>query len=125
MFRDWLLNQLNARNWSQAELARASNLTTAAISKYISGRVPDKNALKKIARGLDLPVSIVLEAAGILPPESPAAELIQQITHLVKDLPEEEQINILEYAKLRRTLAEQKRGQRNNAPASRRTIPTE
>jgi len=42
MFSDWLLKELNVKEWSQEDLARASGLTTAAISKYLAGRTPDQ-----------------------------------------------------------------------------------
>jgi transcriptional regulator with XRE-family HTH domain len=67
MFNDWLLSQLNQAQWSQADLARASGLTTAAISKYMGGRIPDKVALRKIAKAFKLPPETVFRAAGALP----------------------------------------------------------
>jgi transcriptional regulator with XRE-family HTH domain len=70
MFNDWLLNQLKQQDWSQADLARASGLTTAAISRYISGRTPDEAALRKIAKALRLPPELVFEKAGLLPTKS-------------------------------------------------------
>jgi transcriptional regulator with XRE-family HTH domain len=67
MFNDWILQQLREKNWSQADLARASGLTTAAISKYINGRIPDQVAMRKIARGLQIHPETAFRAAGILP----------------------------------------------------------
>jgi transcriptional regulator with XRE-family HTH domain len=49
MFSDWLLQEMIKKGWSQADLARASGLTTAAVSKYMSGRVPEEGSIKKIA----------------------------------------------------------------------------
>lgn len=69
MFNTWLLSKLKEKEWSQADLARASGLTTAAISKYINGRIPDAEALKKIARAFRLPNEQVFEAAGVFPTE--------------------------------------------------------
>ena len=76
MFNEWLLNNLKELDWSQADLARASGLTTAAISKYMAGRIPDDAALRKIAKAFKFPPEIVFRAAGILPPtmEDPWAE---------------------------------------------------
>jgi transcriptional regulator with XRE-family HTH domain len=45
---------------SQSELAEAAGVTNSAISDYERGKVdPQSNTLRKILRGLDLPVSIL------------------------------------------------------------------
>jgi transcriptional regulator with XRE-family HTH domain len=67
MFNDWLLNRLKELDMSQADLSRSSGLTTGAISNYINGRIPDKVALRKIAKGLNISPLIVFQAAGALP----------------------------------------------------------
>ena len=108
MFNNWLLKQLQERDWTQADLARNSGLTNAAISKYINGRIPDKDAIRKLARAFSLPLNIVYQAAGLLPPQSPESELINRIIHLTSELPEQDQADILEYAQLRHRLAEER-----------------
>lgn len=67
-FNDWILNELNNRNWSQADLARNAKLTRGSVSNYINGRIPDDVALRKIARAFELPPETVYRAAGLLPP---------------------------------------------------------
>lgn len=69
MFNDWLLSKLREYDWSQADLARNAGLTKSAISKYLSGRIPDETALRKIAKALNLPADLVFEKAGVLPPK--------------------------------------------------------
>jgi len=85
MFNDWLLSELRKKEWDQADLARASGLTTAAISKYIGGRVPNSEALQKIAHALKLPPELVFEKAGLLPPKSELSpkkrELMEKLQH--------------------------------------------
>jgi transcriptional regulator with XRE-family HTH domain len=88
MFNEWLLEQLKELDWSQADLARASGLTTAAISKYINGRTPDQSALRKLAKAFKLPPDLVFEKAGILPPKSDLTPLQRSIMEMVKNLPE-------------------------------------
>ncbi len=69
-FAHWLLDQINSRGWTQADLARASNLTTAGISRILAGtRGPGTEACTGIAKALNLPVSYVFQQAGLLPPE--------------------------------------------------------
>ena len=107
MFSDWLLDELRKREWTQADLARASGLTTAAISKYMSGRIPEKDALKKIARAFDVPIGNLYQIAGMLPPEPEPDLLTKAIMHLLHDLDNEEKNEVLEYVKLRRRLSRQ------------------
>lgn len=88
MFNEWLLERLKELEWSQADLARASGLTTAAISKYINGRIPDEAALRKLAKALKMPPDLVFEKAGILPPKSDLTPLQRSIMEMVKNLPD-------------------------------------
>lgn len=70
-FADWLLNELQNREMSQADLARLSGITTAQISRIISGgRKPGDVALNGIARAFRMPPEKVFELAGLLPPSS-------------------------------------------------------
>lgn len=88
MFNDWLLEQLQERQWSQADLSRASGLTSAAISKYINGRTPDESALRKIAHALKLPPELIYEKAGILPSKPELSPIKRKLAHLAQDLPD-------------------------------------
>lgn len=92
IFSDWLLQQLQDKGWSQAELARASGLTRQAISNYINGvvRKPDEDALASIARGLRLPVQTVYQAAGILPPKPEMDEQTERLLHLYNQMTDDE-----------------------------------
>jgi transcriptional regulator with XRE-family HTH domain len=71
-FSDWLNEELKKREWTQADLARASGLTRQAISNYINERRnPDDQAIAAIARALRLPPETVFRIAGLdksLPP---------------------------------------------------------
>lgn len=102
MFNDWLLTELNNREWSQADLARASGLTTAAISKYINGRIPDKTALQKIAKALNYPPTFIFRKAGILPPQPEIDEMIEQILHEAAHLTTEDQQELLAFIRMKR-----------------------
>ena len=87
-FNDWLLQQLKERDWSQADLSRASGLTRSVISKYMTGRIPDEAALTKIAKAFKLPPEFVFEKAGLLPPRTDLSPIDRVIMDLVKNLPE-------------------------------------
>lgn len=94
MFNDWILSRLIEKNWSQADLARESGLTRSAISKYMQGRIPDEEALRKIAKALKVSPEEVFRRAGLLPPlvEDPWAEKmnhkINQLTGQRRELAE-------------------------------------
>lgn len=66
-FNTWLLGELQKRQWKQADLVRLSGLTSAAISKYVNGRIPDDAALIKLAKAFNLPPETIYRAAGVLP----------------------------------------------------------
>ncbi len=69
-FNEWLLKQMNERDWTQADLARASGLNRQSISDYINMRRPnpDPQALVAIAHGLNISPITVFRRAGLLPP---------------------------------------------------------
>ena len=87
-FNDWLLSLMKENDWSQADLARKTNLTRATISNYIAGRIPDEVALRKIARALKLPPDLVFEKAGLLPPQTELSLTKRKLLHLAKELPD-------------------------------------
>lgn len=105
MFSDWLLEKIKERGWTQADLARASGLTTAAISKYMSGRIPEKDALKRIAHAFDVPIEELYRVTGMLPPNTESDLLTKTIMHLMRDLDNDEKTEILEYVKLRKRIS--------------------
>lgn len=109
MFNDWLLSQLEERGWSQADLARSANITRAAVSRYMQGRTPNEEALRKIARAFRLPPEDVFRQAGILPPVTVEDAQLKELAYLATQLPDQELDDLIEYARHRLSLAE-KRG---------------
>lgn len=66
-FAAWLQEQLDLRGWSQADLARASGASTAAVSKWIkNARLPGPASLDAIAAALTLDPKEVYKAAGVV-----------------------------------------------------------
>lgn len=102
MFSDWLLEEMRKREWIQADLARASGLTTASISRYMVDRVPDKEALRKIARAFNMKPEIIFRAAGILPPERDSDETSEQILYEVHDLTKQEKEEVLAFIRMKK-----------------------
>lgn len=62
---DLLLREMETRNWSQREAAKACQLSNTTISKIVRGQsIPDPNTCFKLAQGLGLPAPYVLRLAG-------------------------------------------------------------
>jgi transcriptional regulator with XRE-family HTH domain len=97
MFGEWLQKEINARDWSEAKLARLSGLTRQAINNYINARVnnPDKSALQKIAKAFGYDVEDVYREAGLLPKKIEADPLKDRIDYLLDRLPENKREEIL------------------------------
>lgn len=89
-FSDWLLKQMEEKDWSQADLARAADLTRSTISYYLSpkSKSPDEVALRKIAHALKLPPELVFEKAGLLPAKSDLSPIKRKLAHVAEDLPD-------------------------------------
>ncbi len=68
-FTQWLLEEMKAREWSQAELARKSKVSESHLSHVLSGRRrPKIEFCNRVARAFDLPSEVVARKAGLLPP---------------------------------------------------------
>lgn len=102
-FPEWLLEQMDSLRLSQADLARKSGLTTAAISRILTGsRDAGPDACRAIARALDLPEELVFRQAGLLSPETPAADApnLAEWIHLYRKASPEERERMLELARV-------------------------
>jgi transcriptional regulator with XRE-family HTH domain len=70
-FPGWLQAELKRQGMSQADLARESGLSTAAISRIMGGsRGVGAEACNAIAKALNLPPETVFRRAGLLPEET-------------------------------------------------------
>jgi transcriptional regulator with XRE-family HTH domain len=119
-FGEWLKSNLKRKGLSQTELAEIIGVRPAQISRIISGeRGTTPDTLEGIARAFGVPIQSVYIAAGLIPSVSEEKELINQLLHLTAQLPEQDQQDILEYARMRVQLAE-KRGKYENRPKARK-----
>src|SRR5512138_682659 len=67
-FSEWLQAEMDKRDWSQSDCARAAELNRAVINKLLNGKCkPQPTTLLAIARGFKIPVEIAYRAAGLLP----------------------------------------------------------
>lgn len=94
-FGAWLQEELNKRKMSQADLSRASGLTTAAVAYLINGRRnAGEDACSKLAHALKLPPETVFRAAGLLPPVSEDEAKFEDWKYLLEGLNERD-LNLL------------------------------
>jgi len=124
-FPAWLILERENREWSQSDLSRHANISRQVISDYENRKRKyyDEDILKKIAHAFKLPPEAVFRAAGILPQQTPENETIEQITHLTKELPAQEQQDILEFVKLRHRIAEQREKNETKRTRNKPAIP--
>ncbi len=117
-FVEWLDGELSTRGWSRAELARRSGVTESSLSLIYSGaREPGVRTCKSIAKALRIPEDTVYRMADLLDVKPNDDETVSEITHIYHELDEENQQDLLDYAKLR--LQKQERGTEKSAKRHR------
>lgn len=109
-FRDWILVELNKRGMTQADLARASGVTSAAISRLLSEqRVPAPETCMGIARAFNLPPEDVYRRAGLLPDTGEPDDLLTRIiANIAEKLDEGRREELKNYAEYQLRRQEQK-----------------
>lgn len=98
LFTDFLLEQLNTRDWSQADLAKKAGLSRAAISDVMSERRnPGVDLCTSIAEAFDLPPETVFRAAGLLPPAPEITPVMERALYYLSQLDPEDQERVMLY----------------------------
>ncbi|WP_017972484.1 helix-turn-helix domain-containing protein [Actinopolyspora halophila] len=73
-FATWLQTELDQRGWSQADLARYSELSPVIIYRWLQGKaLPNPSNSRKVARALNLNTKTVFVMAGIMSTEEAGA----------------------------------------------------
>lgn len=86
-FTQWLQMEMDKREWSQSDCARACDLNRAVINKLLNGKCkPQPATLLAIARGFKIPVETAYRAAGYLPPLMDGDDAAQELLHLFNQL---------------------------------------
>lgn len=98
----WVKDQLQKRHWSIRELARQSGLSHSLISQALNDRITiSNNFCLSIARAFGVPPEHVFRLAGILP-DLPDTQTVNEITELAKNMPEDKQKQLLDFARFLR-----------------------
>ena len=64
----WLIEETNARGWTNSELARRAGVRSSTISMMISGHnKPGNDLCVGLARALHIPAEEIFRRAGLLP----------------------------------------------------------
>ena len=106
-FSGWLQEELNKREWTQADLSRKSEVSQAQIARIMSGsRGIGPEACKEIAHALDLPEEEVFRQAGLLSPKVEEPPNLGEWIRMFVLADEEERDRMLEVA---RTLSRRSR----------------
>lgn len=100
-FSEWLAAEMQKREMSQSDLARASNLKRATVSNVLNRvRQPGTYVLKALAKGLDMPLDLVYQKAGLLPARTGPSELELRWRHIFENASEQERTELLERAEI-------------------------
>jgi transcriptional regulator with XRE-family HTH domain len=102
IFRDWLIEELDRREWSAADLARNAGISKGSISNILSGnRQPGNDICEAIAHAFKIAPEIVYRRAGLLPPARDVDERTQELVHLFGMMSEDNQDETIDYARLK------------------------
>lgn len=101
-FSDWLNEEIQKRDWSQSDLARASGLSRQVISYYLSdkSKSPDINALQKLAQAFKLSPITIIRKAGLLP-EGGEQSSLEDLNYLLNQLTPDEQEEIRQITEMK------------------------
>lgn len=92
LFSSWLWGELQKRGWDQTQLVKRSGVSQGQISRIMNNtRNPGPNALRKIARALQVPEETAFRAAGVMgnrpePLEPDLALMLQELSPIDRDL---------------------------------------
>lgn len=107
-FRDWLASELEKRGWSAAELAKRAGISQSTLSRILDDEDPrpvGAEVAQKIAIGLNEAPEKIFVLAGLLPtPPGEGDPVVHEITSLVKQLPELQRKEVLDFTKFKATL---------------------
>jgi transcriptional regulator with XRE-family HTH domain len=123
-FKEWLTKEMQSRGWNINDLARAAGVSRGALGNIVRGeRSAGPDVCTGIANAFKLPPEQVFRRAGLLPQATPLHETIEQISHIMNLLATDEQNNLLEYARFRLQVQDEKpkyRTARDTPPTPRK-----
>lgn len=113
----WVLDELNKRDWSQADLVRASNKSRGTISKAINGvNEPEPETVAAICEAFGYPRETGYRIVGLLQPDLNHDEKRSELIHLFEMMSDDNKEDQLAYARMK--LDKQEREGKNSVRRS-------
>ena len=86
-FLTWVFEEMNRRDWRNADLARRSGLSDATVSRVFSGeRLPSWDFCAGVAQAFGMRAEEIFRQAGLLPSLPPEVVNEQQLVYLYRHL---------------------------------------
>jgi transcriptional regulator with XRE-family HTH domain len=85
---------------SERSFALHAGISPRTLGRILRGKKVDLDTLQLIAEGLRVPVADLYRLAGLLPPEEAQTQVLSEVEHLLRQLPEADQHRILEMVRL-------------------------
>ena len=109
-FSVWIMEEMDNRGISQAELARRAKMSKGAVNHVVNGtRSAGAEMCLAIAGAFNMPPEAVFRKAGLLPPATEEDQQLKELAYLATQLPDGELEDLIAYARHRLQLSE-KRG---------------
>lgn len=97
-FRQWLVEEMKKRRYSQAALARAIGISQPFVSRVLRGQKPvSVDFCQKVAQALGESPEKVLRLAGILPETNEDDPALREINDLAKRMTPAQRVEALRY----------------------------
>jgi transcriptional regulator with XRE-family HTH domain len=102
-FSRWIINELDARDWTQTKLAKEIKTSTSHVSMVLNGqRAVTANFCVSVAKALGVPVVPILELAAIIPrqpqPTDPEAKQLLDVWYRLSEDERRVLLGVLERA---------------------------
>jgi len=108
-FVAWLEAELAQRRMSKPDLARRGGIAHGGIYDVCNEeRPPTLKILQAIAQGLDVPMGVVFEQAGLVEPDPTLLPTVRQLVRVVTPLPEGERQRLVAIARALRQYTDTK-----------------
>src|SRR5437762_4123190 len=98
---DYLRHMMEELNYSsERSFALHLGVSYSTVNRVLKGEKISADALQRIADGLHVPVETLYRLTGYLPPEEAQNQVLREIEHLLRDLPEADQQRILDLVRV-------------------------
>ncbi|MFZ2097181.1 MAG: helix-turn-helix transcriptional regulator [Anaerolineales bacterium] len=107
-FSEWLINELNQRNWTQKELAKRSGLNPSTINYMIKHRRGlGLKSVNRLAQALGIPEELIIDKYENNKISRESSDLVSRAYYVLRELPLRDKEEVLAFIYLKRQLAEE------------------